>query len=138
MANESSPAPVLQSVLLIDDSRTVRIFVAAVLGDAGYRVRVAASAREGVASMLREVPDILLLDVGLPDADPQPLVAEIRQLGSMGRPVIFMFSGEPEPVLRALSDRCGAEGYLEKTHDAGALVQALREAWARLSAHRLA
>lgn len=125
-----TPRP-LESVLLIDDSLTARIFVAAVLGDAGYRVTSAADASAGLAALAGETFDLVLLDVRMPGVDTASLAAAIGEYNVSGRMCILLYSGRSRPDQDALVARCGAQGYVVKTSDPKQLLGVVENAWRR-------
>jgi len=57
------------TVLVVDDDKLTRFSLSKILGHAGYRIRQAASATEGMAAIEKERPGIVLLDILLPDRD---------------------------------------------------------------------
>ncbi len=72
------PEP-LGNVLVIDDDRLVRWTMSTILGRAGYRVHEAGTGEEGLSLTPRVAPDVVLLDIGLPDADGFTGLQRIRQ-----------------------------------------------------------
>ena len=78
-------------VLVVDDEPQIRLLLKATLGRAGYAVAEAANAREAVNSKAIDKPDLILLDLGLPDRDGLELVNLLR--------------GEPRSALIVVSAR---------------------------------
>jgi two-component system response regulator AtoC len=76
-------------VLVVDDEQSIRHFVKCALADAGYHVSEAGSGAEAMSRFRAEGPDLVVLDVRLPDADGLDLLAEIQQ-ESPGLPVIIV------------------------------------------------
>ena len=66
------------TVLVVDDEPPIRRFLRTSLGAAGYRVAVAESAAEATAMLPIEKPDVVILDLGLPDRSGLDVIAEIR------------------------------------------------------------
>ena len=66
------------SVLVIDDDPQIRQLIARLLQPAGYRVEEAGSAREGMEKLRTSPPDLILLDMQLPDRSGHDLLTEIR------------------------------------------------------------
>lgn len=122
----TTPPP---SILLIEDSATVRSFATAILSHAGYRVRAAACASEGLSALRDEQSDIVLLDVGLPDAAFDDLIADIRQHTQSGHTLLLLHSGKPASELAVLAQRHGVHGYLEKSHRPKLLLRYIEGAW---------
>ena len=65
-------------ILLVDDDADIRIATTRVLKSAGYRIREASSVKEGMEKLRADFPDLLLLDVVLPDGDGRQLCSQIK------------------------------------------------------------
>jgi DNA-binding NtrC family response regulator len=103
------------TVLIIDDDRLTRWSVSRILGRAGYQVREAGSLTEGATALERQRPDLILLDIRLPDGDGFALLKAVR-LGHPDLPVIMMTAhASPETEQAALA--LGARGHLTKPCD---------------------
>ena len=103
------------TILIIDDDRLTRWSVSRILGRAGYQVREAGSLTEGEAALERQRPDLILLDIRLPDGDGFALLKAVR-LGHPDLPVIMMTAhASPETEQAALA--LGARGHLTKPCD---------------------
>jgi DNA-binding NarL/FixJ family response regulator len=113
--------------LLVDDSEIVRELVKATLEAAGYEVQTHGSPFGFSSSLMRQNPDLVLLDVNMPALSGDKL-AEIavknRLAGGPGCPLL-LFSDRPPHELARLAARCGANGYIHKTNDSEALIQAV-------------
>lgn len=106
-------------VLVIDDEADTLDLVKRVLGDCGATVFVASSAREGFEILLREKPDILISDIGMPDEDGYMLIRQVRALkakqgGKIPAAAVSAFA-RPEDRTRAL--RAGYQMHLAKPVD---------------------
>jgi CheY-like chemotaxis protein len=111
------------SVLVVDDDKLTRWSFATLLGRLGYRVREAASGSECLAAMRAEAPDLVLLDIVLPDLDGFRILSEIRAQYPQV-PVILM-TANPARDTRARARAAGAAEYLEKPCDPAVLEAAL-------------
>ena len=80
-----SDAPV---VLVVEDDRQIRRFLRALLTAQGYRVVEADTGKGGLREATARVPDVIVLDLGLPDMDGIQLLREVRQWSSI--PVIVL------------------------------------------------
>lgn len=100
-------------ILVADDSRTIQTIVRRALEDAGYAVTLAADGREAVRAARSECPQLVILDILMPEQDGYAACLEIRELGQPWRslPIIFL-SREHTPALDALGAELGA--YLAK------------------------
>ena len=113
------------SILVIEDEAPLRRFLTPVLGSQGYQVLTATTAAQG-SSMARSYnPDLVLLDLGLPDADGLSVLQELRTWSR--RPVIIISARHQErDKVRALDQ--GADDYLTKPFGAAELLARLRVA----------
>ena len=112
-------------VLLIEDDADIALGVRTVLNRNGYEVRAAVDGRDGLRLFHSERPDIVVLDVGLPEMDGWTVLERIRELSEV--PVLMLTShGRESDKVRGL--RAGADDYLTKpfgTAEFVARVQAL-------------
>lgn len=107
-------------ILVIEDDPAMRAGLKDNLEIEGYRVLCAGSAREGRAAALREDPDLILLDVMLPDGDGMALCRELRANGML-RPVILLTArGEDADKVAGLKG--GADDYVVKPFSLGELL----------------
>jgi DNA-binding response OmpR family regulator len=122
----------MATVLLIDDSATERAAVTERLERAGHRVVAAAEGRTGLRMLYDKRPDIVLLDVVMPDLDGWETLARIRDVSDL--PVI-MLTARGDELERVRGLRGGADDYVTKPFSAlelGARIEAvLRRAEAR-------
>jgi len=95
--------PAAPRVLVIDDEPQIRRFLDIGLRAEGYRVLLAATAGEGLAIAATQSPDLVILDLGLPDRDGQDVLAELRQWSAVPVLVLSVRSAESEKV-RALDN----------------------------------
>jgi DNA-binding response OmpR family regulator len=112
-------------VLLIEDDADIALGVRTVLSRSGFEVRAAAEGRDGLRLFHSERPDIVVLDVGLPEMDGWTVLERIREMSEV--PVLMLTShGREADKVRGL--RAGADDYLTKpfgTAEFVARVQAL-------------
>jgi two-component system, NarL family, nitrate/nitrite response regulator NarL len=113
-------------VLVVDDHPLFREGVVATLGRAGgFTVVEATCGTEAVAQAKMIRPDIVLLDVGLPDGRGVEFVGPILQQAPETRVVMLTVADDNDTVLEAL--RAGASGYLLKGASGGEIVTAVHE-----------
>ncbi|MGE0486258.1 MAG: response regulator [Gammaproteobacteria bacterium] len=110
------------TVMVVDDDEDIRDLLQDYLGDNGYAVLAAASGADMRVLLQERVPDVVLLDVGLPGEDGLSLARHVREQFDIG---IIMVSGAGETVDRIVGLEVGADDYLAKPFD-------LRELRARL------
>ncbi len=103
-----------QHILLVDDDALLRRSLAFNLEQAGYRVSTAASAEDALALARQDVPDLVLLDIGLPGMDGLDALRPFREQISV--PVIFLTARRRE-LDEALGLELGADDYVTKPFD---------------------
>jgi two-component system KDP operon response regulator KdpE len=112
-------------VLLIEDEPQMRRFLRAALENEAYRLVEAPTAREGLAQVAGQNPDIILLDLGLPDGDGIDLTRRIREWA--GTPIVVISARGQEGDKVAALD-AGADDYLTKPFSVGELLARMRVA----------
>lgn len=110
----------MPQVLVVDDDYGIRILVRDVLLDAGYEVVEAANVGEAQELIARRRPDLLVLDLSLPDGGDRPL----RDVVGLCRRVLVL-SGSSQ--LRERAQELGANGALPKPFDIDDLVRAVAQ-----------
>jgi len=99
------------SVLVVDDDADVRALVSTLLGRAGYLVAEASDGRAALKALYGQRPDLVVLDVNMPDLDGWATLERIRELSDV--PVVMLSArGEELEKVRAL--RAGADDYVTK------------------------
>jgi two-component system KDP operon response regulator KdpE len=116
-------------ILIIDDEPAIAGTLDPVLASQGYEVRTAGSAAEGLAAAKAEAFDIVLLDLGLPDADGKEIISALRGLNNMAILVISARHQETEKVA-ALDE--GADDFINKPFSIDELLARIRVALRRL------
>ena len=114
------PNPV---AILIEDEPQIRRFVRAALEDEGWQVFEADTLRKGLAEVGTRQPDLLVLDLGLPDGDGLDLIRDVRGWSSVPIVVLSARSNEADKV--AALD-AGADDYLGKPFGVGELLARVR------------
>ena len=102
------------SILVVDDEPDIRQVVSDILQDEGYHVSVAADAAEARTRYVEDAPDLVLLDIWMPDTDGIALLREWRkdQTGSHSPVIMISGHGTVETAVEAI--RIGAYDFLEK------------------------
>jgi two-component system, OmpR family, KDP operon response regulator KdpE len=98
-------------ILVIDDEPQIRKFLRISLNAYGYEVVEAVRGEDGIGKCATESPDLVILDLGLPDLDGQQVIARIREWSKVPIIVLSVRAGEAEKV--AALDR-GADDYITK------------------------
>ncbi|MEN9539088.1 MAG: hypothetical protein RLZZ126_1323 [Pseudomonadota bacterium] len=113
------------SVLVVEDDREMRALLQPALGLEGFTVRTAASLAEARALLAHAPPDIVLLDLGLPDGEGGALVLELRRASQT--PVVVISARHQEAEKVRLLD-AGADDYLTKPFSVAELLARMRVA----------
>jgi len=115
-------------ILLIEDEPEIRRFLRTSLSTQGYRVLEAVTGADGLALAAQQMPDMVLLDLGLPDMDGLVLLKRLREWSKV--PVIILSArGHERQKVDALD--AGADDYLTKPFGLGELLARLRVALRR-------
>jgi two-component system, OmpR family, KDP operon response regulator KdpE len=112
-------------VLVIDDEPQIRNLLQITLESNGYKVQNAATAREGLVLSTNHPPDLILLDLGLPDENGQAVLKKLR--GWYTKPVVIVSVQNDERDIVAALDS-GANDYIIKPFRTGELLARLRTA----------
>ena len=100
-------------VLVVDDEMGIRELLSEILADEGHTVRLAENARAAREWRARERPDLVLLDIWMPDTDGISLLKEWAAGGQLTMPVLMM-SGHASIETAVEATRIGAMDFLEK------------------------
>lgn len=120
--------PLTATILLIEDERQMRRFLRVTLQSEKYIVLEAETANDGLSQAATRNPDIVLLDLGLPDMDGLDVIEKLREWSAV--PVIVISAREQEGDKIKALDR-GADDYLTKPFGAGELLARIRVALRR-------
>ncbi len=113
------------TILLIEDEPPIRKFLRVTLDAQGYKLIEADTAKLGLLEAAQSQPDVILLDLGLPDEDGITLTQRIREFSSV--PIIIISArGREQDKITALDS--GADDYLTKPFGVGELMARLRVA----------
>lgn len=110
-------------ILVIDDETQIRKMLKIALKSIGYDVTEADSVQSGLAALVRQQPDLLILDLGLPDGDGMALLAELRTFSKIPVIVLSVRSGDSDKV-QALD--VGAQDYVSKPFSVEELLARVR------------
>lgn len=113
------------TILIIDDEVQIRKLLEITLQGDGYQVRLAATGKEGILAVAHHPPDLVLLDLGLPDQHGRDVLRHLREW--YHRPVIVIsVLSQEEDIVRALD--AGANDYIIKPFRTGELLARIRSA----------
>lgn len=114
-------------ILVVDDEADIRGLLKEILSEEGYAVDVAANAAQARASRARQTPDLVLLDIWMPDVDGITLLREWSSATSEGCPVVMM-SGHGTVETAVEATRLGAFDFVEKPLSLAKLLRTVERA----------
>lgn len=113
------------SILIIDDEVQIRKLLTITLESNNYHVQVAVNAKEGLTAVANHPPDLVLLDLGLPDESGHEVLRHLREWYT--NPIIILsVQSTEEDIVKALDN--GANDYLIKPFRTGELMARIRSA----------
>lgn len=116
-----------QHLLMIEDDTRLADMVIAYLGQSGYHVTHAGDAQTGLASVHATAPDLVILDLMLPDMDGLEVCRRIRALpGALARTPVLMLTAKGDPMDRIIGLEMGADDYLPKPFEPRELLARIR------------
>ena len=125
----------MANILVVDDELGIRDLLSEILNDEGHSVEVAENAAQARAARLRERPDLVLLDIWMPDTDGVTLLKEWSATGALTMPVIMM-SGHATIDTAVEATRIGALAFLEKPITLQKLLKAVEQGLSKGSVRR--
>ena len=116
----------MKRILIIEDDRKIAMALALRLKSAGYKAIAAYDALTGVNAAVKNPPDLVLLDIGLPGGDGFTVAEKIQSLVRTPIPMIFITASK-QPGFRQRANELGAAGYFEKPYEAEDLLTAIQD-----------
>jgi excisionase family DNA binding protein len=123
--SRGSPAEAEPLVLVVDDDESLREIVRVNLEREGFAVREAADAEEGLSALDAGPPDIILLDVMMPEEDGWEMLRRVQEKHGVGTVPVIMFSGKLDDANDA--EERGARAFIGKPFDPQQLVDATKQ-----------
>ncbi len=118
-------------ILIIEDDPAIRRFLRATLGAEDYQYFESVTVADGILQIDARRPDLLLLDLNLPDRDGLDVIRHVRQTSQM--PIVVLSArGQEKDKIAALD--LGADDYVEKPFAVGELLARIRAAFRRAAA----
>jgi two-component system, NtrC family, nitrogen regulation response regulator NtrX len=114
-------------ILVVDDEADIRDLIGEILTEEGYQVTSAANAAEARAAVARRQPELVLLDIWMPDTDGISLLREWQQAGRLRCPVV-MLSGHGTVETAVEATRLGATDFVEKPVSLNTLLRTVTRA----------
>lgn len=114
-----------QTILIIDDEIQIRRLLEITLSAGGYRIVLSANGKQGLIDAATHHPDLIILDLGLPDIDGQILLKKLKEW--YNKPILVLsVRNSEEDIIMALDN--GANDYLTKPFRSGELLARIRVA----------
>ena len=126
----------MANILVVDDEHGIRDLLWEILNDEGHNVELAENAAQARAARLRERPDLVLLDIWMPDTDGVTLLKEWASTGQLTMPVIMM-SGHATIETAVEATKIGALAFLEKPVTLQKLLKAVEQGLIRSKPRKL-
>ncbi|MBA2572303.1 MAG: response regulator [Gemmatimonadetes bacterium] len=114
-----------QTILLVEDNTHILDAFTLLLEDSGYRVRAATTGSQAIQSVREASPDLVLLDLGLPDMDGLEVVHAIKRDPRSARVPIVVLTGHALETDREACLAAGCAGYLTKPINSTQLLSVL-------------
>jgi excisionase family DNA binding protein len=114
-------------VLVVDDDARLREFVRVNLEMDGFDVREAADAKEGLAALEEESPDLILLDVMMPGMDGWEMLRRVQEQHGVGTIPVIMFSGKVDEAGSERAAQHGAQAFIGKPFDPQSLIESTKQ-----------
>ncbi len=114
-------------VLLVDDDEKVRELVRVNLEFEGYIVREAGSAQQGLEAIAEAKPDLVLLDVMMPQVDGWEMLRQIQDQYGAGAIPVIMFSGQADEATLTQAASGGAHAFVGKPFDLQQLIDQTKQ-----------
>lgn len=120
-------------ILVIDDEANIVRLVRDYLEQAGYHILTASNAKTGLYTLRREAPDLLVLDLGLPDQDGWDLTRQIRADQQLAKMPIIMLTARVDDSDKIIGLELGADDYITKPFNPREVVARVRAVLRRTS-----
>jgi len=120
----------MANILVVDDELGIRDLLSEILNDEGHNVELAENAAQARAARSRTRPDLVLLDIWMPDTDGVTLLKEWSTTGLLSMPVIMM-SGHATIETAVEATKIGAQSFLEKPITMQKLLKAVEAGLSR-------
>ena len=117
-----------QKILIVDDEPDIVKVLAARLKERGYDVTVAAGGQEGLMKAGRQSPDLIILDIMMPDMDGSEVAARLKQIPATAKiPIIFLSALQTKKEEKEGSAMISGNVVMAKPYDIDVLCAKIRE-----------
>src|SRR5437667_2051038 len=126
----------MERVLIVDDDPDIQRLVSYNFSRAGFDVAFAPSGRKALESIQKQPPDLIILDVMLPDIDGMEVCRTLRQRESTRSIPIIMLTARGEEIDRVIGFELGADDYVSKPFSPSELVLRAKSIFRRIKEPR--
>ena len=126
----------MERVLIVDDDPDIQRLVSYNLSQAGFQVTTAVSGRLALDSVQKHPPDLIILDVMLPDIDGLEVCRSLRQRDNSRRIPVIMLTARTEEIDRVVGFEVGADDYVMKPFSPRELVLRVKSIFRRIGEDR--
>jgi CheY-like chemotaxis protein len=116
----------MKTIVHIEDNPANRVLVERVLAHAGYQIIHAAEGETGIQLALQVNPDLILIDMGLPDVDGQTVLSLLRQIPQLQGVPLVMITAWPAEKALEMTRRYGFDGCILKPIDVRSFPEQIR------------
>ncbi len=117
----------MKSILVVDDEPTIRKLVRAVLDGKGYRLLEAADGPSALETARRERPDLVLLDLSLPQLSGTEVCRQLKETPATAGIPVLLLTGMVQQTKRGAAHAAGAQGCIEKPFNPHTLAARIAE-----------
>ncbi len=115
-----------QTILTVDDSRTMRDMLRMALAEAGYNVLQAEDGVHGLEVLQTAMPDVIVTDINMPKMDGFGLIEAVRKDSRYKRVPILVLTTESDTAKKMRAKEAGATGWIVKPFEPAKLIAAIR------------
>ena len=116
-----------KKILIVEDDRDIAMGISLRLKANGYDTAYASNAHSGIDVAFKDKPDLILLDLGLPDDNGFMLMKKMENIPSLSSVPVIVLTGRPHEVYKEATVLAGAKKYLQKPVENEDLLAAIRD-----------
>lgn len=116
----------MQTILTVDDSRTMRDMLRMALAEAGFNVLQAVDGVDGLEVLQRSTPDVIVTDINMPKMDGFGLIEAVRKDNRYRKVPILVLTTESDAAKKQRAKEAGATGWIVKPFEPAKLIAAIR------------
>jgi CheY-like chemotaxis protein len=115
------------TILIVDDNPQILSIMSDLLGPLGYQIVCASGGREALDHATAAPPDLVLLDVMMPDVDGWEMLQRLQDRHGVGSIPVLMFSGKVDNAEAGEAAKRGASGFIGKPFDPQQLIESAKQ-----------